>query len=245
MSLINSHITALQQADSFFPGGTVPWSWGLETLKAEGRLKAALIRGRAGREMRSRQMLEFIVGQLRLRWATFERVFLEEAWRIWLNGCDIEERLAALAVLDRKMEAMTPIANLRHGSRKNGQALLNVHAELCTPGADIYKRLADEEIVPGHLAVVQGLLWSSLGMDICDALLTSLHLFCTGLTSASLRLGLLTHIDAQLVLRDLRPYFIEALKKKPCEPVLAYSFAPVAEIAAMRHNKIPLRLFAN
>jgi urease accessory protein len=245
MNSITSHIVALQQADSFFPGGTVPWSWGLETLKADGRLIGTLIRGRAGREMRTRQMLEFITGQLSLRWATFERVFIEESWRIWSNGSDVEERFTALAALDRKMEAMTPVVNLRHGSRKSGQALLNVHTELRTPGANIYKRLVDEGRVPGHLSVVQGLLWSSLGMDIYDTLLTSLHLFCTGLASAGLRLGLLTHIEAQLVLRDLRPYCIEALNKKTCAPERAYSFTPVSEIAAMRHGKISSRLFAN
>jgi urease accessory protein len=143
------------------------------------------------------------------------------------------------------MEAMTPAANLRHGSRKSGQALLNVHAELHTPGAGAYKQLTDQGSAPGHLAVVQGLLWSSLGMNIGDTLLASLHLFCTGLTSAGLRLALITHIEAQLVLRDLRPYFIEVLKKEPCKPGQAYSFTPVSEIAAMRHEKISSRLFAN
>ena len=32
---LRSSLLALQQADSFFPGGAVAWSWGLETLVAD------------------------------------------------------------------------------------------------------------------------------------------------------------------------------------------------------------------
>ncbi len=35
---LGSALLALQQADSFFPTGAVAWSWGLETLKADGYL---------------------------------------------------------------------------------------------------------------------------------------------------------------------------------------------------------------
>ncbi|EGH21042.1 urease accessory protein UreF, partial [Pseudomonas amygdali pv. mori str. 301020] len=38
MNAMSSLLLALQQADSFFPGGAVAWSWGLETLLADGYL---------------------------------------------------------------------------------------------------------------------------------------------------------------------------------------------------------------
>ncbi|MCF5636422.1 urease accessory protein UreF, partial [Pseudomonas syringae] len=85
MNGLSSLLLALQQADSFFPGGAVAWSWGLETLLADGHLGHGEIvaprrRQRTVRHNRSAEVHGFVEGQLRHRWNSFDRVFLLAAW---------------------------------------------------------------------------------------------------------------------------------------------------------------------
>src|SRR5690606_19822621 len=139
MTALASRLTALQQADSFFPGGAVAWSWGLETLLADGRLgaddSASGNRRRRGiRHQRSASLLGFIQGQLRHRWGSFDRAFLLAAWQ----AADDHQQLQSL---DQRIEAMTLAAELRQGSRRLGLSMLGVHAGLDTPGAAAYRQI--------------------------------------------------------------------------------------------------------
>ncbi|WP_058975753.1 urease accessory protein UreF [Pseudomonas syringae] len=243
MNALSSLLLALQQADSFFPGGAVAWSWGLETLVADGRLGAgerdtARRRQRAVRLDRSAEVRGFVEGQLRHRWHSFDRVFLLAAW----NAAD---DVSALMGMDTQIEALTLAEELRLGSRRVGQALLGVHVALGTPGAAAYQQQVLAGNTPGHLPVVQGLLWNRLGMHREHCQLAAAHGLCTGLVSAAVRLGVMGHIDAQRVLTDIQPLITELLAQEPPDPDDACGFTPMAEIAVMRHETQDLRLFAN
>jgi urease accessory protein UreF len=67
------------------------------------------------------------------------------------------------------------------------------------------------------------------------------------LLQAAMRLGRISHRDAQATLHSLRPHIdtltcqIEA--SDPDEPLLA--FQPLQEIASMRHERAEARLFAS
>lgn len=243
MSALRSSLLALQQADSFFPGGAVAWSWGLETLVAEGRLGTTdrvpgERRQRGVRQDRSAAVRAFVEGQLRHRWASFDRAFLHAAWR----GAD---DLPSLLELDAQIEALTLAEELRTGSRRVGQSLLGVHVGLDTPGARQFQQQVSDGFTPGHLPVVQGLIWQRLGIDWQHCQLAAAHTLCTGLVSAALRLGVLGHLDAQRVLTDIQPLLLQLLSEP--EPAIedASGFTPLAEIAVMRHQTQDLRLFAN
>lgn len=243
MNAMSSLLLALQQADSFFPGGAVAWSWGLETLVADGRLGAgervtARRNQRAARLDRSAEVRGFVEGQLRHRWNSFDRVFLLAAW----NAAD---DVSALIDMDAQIEALTLAEELRQGSRRVGQALLGVHVALGTPGAAAYQQQVLAGNAPGHLPVVQGLLWNRLGMHREHCQLAAAHGLCTGLVSAAVRLGVMGHIDAQRVLTDIQPLITELLALEPPDPDDACGFTPMAEIAVMRHETQDLRLFAN
>lgn len=242
MNSLHSSLLALQQADSFFPGGAVAWSWGLETLVADGRLGgeagAALPRCQRGMSRdRSAQVSGFVTGQLRHRWASFDRAFLAAGW----SAPD----LAALADLDAQVEALTLAEELRLGSRRLGQSLLGVHVAMGTPDAAAYQRLVLAGEVPGHLAVVQGLLWQRLGMHQEHCQLAAAHGLCTGLVSAAIRLGVMGHLDAQRVLTTIQPLLLDILGQPLPALEDASGFTPLAEIAVMRHETQELRLFAN
>ncbi|ROO24190.1 urease accessory protein UreF [Salinisphaera orenii MK-B5] len=245
MRAVASRLLMLQQADSFFPGGAVAWSWGLETLVAEAVIPTASRRSRqrargavgAGDDA-SDALRQFIVGQLTHRWACCDRAFLAAAWHV--DGV-LDDWIS----LDFELEAITLAAELRQGSRRLGASLLGVHAELGTAHAADYQRRVDTEEAPGHVAVLQGMLWRALGIDHEDALLASAHMLSTGLVSAALRLGVVGHLAGQLILAELQPV-IRALLVTPVPDVSrASAFTPLAEMAVMRHETLSPRLFAN
>jgi urease accessory protein len=221
-----SLLGALQYGDSFFPSGSIAFSWGLETLRADGEIASA------------EQVAQFLEGQLVRRWASFDAPVLVAAMRA---GGDFDR----LAELDDLVEAMTLATELREGSRRAGASLLKVHAGLGTPGAGEYRQKIAERKARGHLPVAQGLLWSATGLseDACRAV--SAHTLCTGIVGAALRLGMIGHLDAQKILLRARPA-VAKLLGLPARPLeLLHAYTPHAEIASMRHELQDSRLFAN
>lgn len=221
-----SLLGALQFADSFFPSGSIAFSWGLETLRADGEIVSA------------EQVAQFLEGQLAHRWATFDAPVLVAAMRA-------DGRFERLADLDDLVEAMTLATELREGSRRAGVSLLKVHAGLGTPGAAGYRQVIAERKARGHLPVVQGLLWNATGLseEACRAV--SAHTLCTGIVGAALRLGMIGHLDAQKIMLQVRPVLVELLRLPAQAAEELYAYTPHAEIAAMRHEIQDSRLFAN
>ncbi|HTO84222.1 MAG TPA: urease accessory UreF family protein [Methylomirabilota bacterium] len=219
-------LRALQHGDSFFPSGAAAFSWGLEALCADGQVAGAADVGR------------FLEGQLRHRWATCDRPFLTAAHRA--GGA-----LDQVASIDRSLAAMTLPRELRDGAARAGGALLNIHERLGTPGAAAYRQIVRDGHAPGHLAVVQGLLWAGVGLDEAAASAVSAHALSVGIVSAALRLSVISHIDAQRILTATRGIIAGLM----AEPVLgiddASVFTPATDIAAMRHETQITRLFAN
>jgi urease accessory protein len=216
----------LQYGDSFFPSGAVSFSWGLETLCADGCIAAAP------------QVSSFLHGQLRHRWATCDRPAMVAAHRA-------AEDLETIARLDRLLDAQTLADELRDGSRRCGGALLAVHEKLGTPGAEPYRALVRSRDALGHLAAVQGLVGRGVGLTLSACEVLSAHTLCVGLLGAALRLGVIGHLDAQRNLQKARDAIagILAVPAPGLETISA--FTPAAEIAVMRHETAQTRLFAN
>ena len=222
----HSLLGALQYADSFFPSGSIAFSWGLETLRADGEIVS------------KQQIAQFLEGQLLHRWASFDAPVLVAAMRA---GGKVDR----LADLDNLVEAMTLATELREGSRRAGASLLTVHAGLGTPGAAEYRRAIAARKARGHLPVVQGLLWNATGLSeqVCRAV--SAHTLCTGIVGAALRLGMIGHLDAQKILMQVRPVLVQLLRLPAGDAEDLYAYTPHAEIAVMRHEVQDSRLFSN
>jgi len=219
-------LAALQFGDSFFPSGAVSFSLGLETLYADGIVADAA------------SLEEFLTDQVTDRWATAERAFLAASHRASPDWPTVSE-------IDALQEAMTLPRELREGSRKGGAALLGVHARMETHGAAAYRERLRAGSAHGHLAVVQGVVLKGSGLDLARAEAVSLHGLCATILGAALRLGLIGHLDGQIMLRGLRPR-MAALLAEPApglDEVCAY--APLADVAAARHEEAAVRLFSN
>lgn len=222
-------LAALQFADGQFPGGAFAFSWGVESLAAESRLLR-------------RDWSSFLLGQMEGRWASFDRPLIAHAHA---HAHAAAGEGAALRVLDDLAEALTLPAAARAGSRRAGAALLGSHARLGTMGAAAYRAKIVAGAVPGHLPIVQGLVLAGVGLDQISALAVSAHATAQSLGSAAIRLGLISAQDSQAALQALRPHLAEVLAAPLPAPDEIGSFAPLADIAMMRHPLQPQQLFAN
>ena len=216
----------LQHGDSFFPSGSVGFSFGVETLVGDGMVRDA------------DDVQRFLVEQIQFRWASAERAVLSAAWR-----CGVD--LQALKLVDAVQEAMTLSRELREGSRRTGAALLSVHRSLNTTGAAEFSAMIAAGDSPGHLSVVQGLVWRGSNLGLAQCQLLSAHTFCVGVLGAALRLSVIGHLAAQKILVALHP-LIDSMLNTPTPPLeLANAYSPLAEIATMRHQDQTTRLFSN
>ena len=219
-------LEAFQHADSFFPSGAASMSGGLEALAADGLVIA-------GKDVES-----FLTGQLRCRWAPFERPGLVFAIRHFSDS-------AALAKVDCQIHAQSLAAEGRDGSVRTGRALLRVHADMKTDGAAEYQKLIKAGVARGHNSVVQGLVWGKLGITENIGELASAHAFSVGLLGASIRLGLVGHTEAQSILTRVHEEILRSTDV-PCISVEHISsFSPQQEIGMMRHERFSSRLFFN
>ncbi|MEM7122875.1 MAG: urease accessory UreF family protein [Pseudomonadota bacterium] len=216
-------LVALQHGDSAFPSGGFAFSWGLETLKADG-----LVRDAAG-------VVAFARSQLAFRWATSDRVFLRRA-------AQAPDDLEHLVALDQEVEALTLPAEMRAGSRRAGRSLLRAHAKLATPGVAAYQASVKSGDAYGHLPVAQAVAWSGAGLGLPEVETVAAFTLASGITQAAIRLAILGPLEAQALLADLRED-ITVLLDQPV-PDLPHAFTPAAEIAVMRHETGDARLFA-
>jgi urease accessory protein len=226
MSNVADALALLQFGDSFFPSGAVSFSWGLEGLADSGVVTDV------------DAVRAFVIGQLRARWAEFDRPVVVAAHSARMS-------LDEVAAIDAQVETQTPCAELRSGSRRMGEAMLSVFARLGIGEASAYRERVKRGDALGHLPAMQGYLWGRAGLSEHDAVALSAHTFATGLLGAGIRLGCLSHIEAQQILVEARQESasLAALPVPSIGELSAYAIE--AEIAVMQHANNSLRVFAN
>jgi len=93
--------------------------------------------------------------------------------------------------------------------------------------------------------VMQGAVWSSVGLNENLAQLTSGYTVASGLITAAIRLGAVGALQGQQVLADCLPLIEQLATGEPPAASELESFVPFLDIAAARHAQADLRLFAN
>jgi urease accessory protein len=218
-------LTILQHADSGFPSGSFAFSNGIEGLSA---MKAPLDR---------RGLQEIVTLFLRHRWATSDRVAVVLTHRA-------NDAFDKVAEIDRAVEAATLAEPLRTGSKRNGSALLAAHVRLATRGAKELQNLIEHGEARGHLAVVQGFVWRARGLSEKAVVAVSGYSTAAGLIAAAVRLGRIGAVEAQSVLAAVLETVVEL--STPIDPTAEIeSFMPWVDVAASRHARAHVRLFAS
>lgn len=221
-----STLQAIWQADGAFPSGAFAFSYGIEG--------AIALRP----EMDLRDFEALIGAMLRQRWVSYDRVAMLRGFRA---GGD----LAGIAAIDREVEASTLIEALRTGSRRNGASFLASHARLGEPLAVALRDAVKRGDSLGHIAVMQGAVWSALGLDEALAQLCSGYTAASGVITAAVRLGAVGALQCQGVLQRCLPLLERLAAQDVPDDLELSSFAPFLDIAAARHAQADLRLFSN
>lgn len=221
-----SILHTIWQADGTFPSGSFAFSYGIEGVVA---LRSTID---------ADALTELVGSILRQRWAPFDRVALVQTSRAGSN-------IAQIAAIDQAVEAATFGDSLRSGSRRNGGAFLAAHARI----GDVFAGQLRDEVrtsrMLGHIAVMQGAIWSQLGPDERQIQLASGYTMASGAIAAAVRLNAIGALDGQRVLRSMLP-LIDTLSAEPVATEAELSgFLPFLDIAAARHTRAELRLFSN
>jgi len=221
-----STLRAIWQADGAFPSGAFAFSYGLEGAIA------------LRRDLTARDLEQLVMTILRQRWATYDRIALLRSFRA-------KGGIAAIAAIDRDVEASTLVEALRTGSRRNGASFLASHASLGDELARLLRDAIRRGDCLGHIAVMQGAVWSAVGLTEQLAQLTSGYAVASGLIAVAVRLSAIGALQGQAVLKACLPLIEELAARATPEGTEMESFIPFLDIASARHTQADLRLFAN
>jgi urease accessory protein len=218
-------LALLQLCDSLFPTGAFAHSDGLETATAEGRVATAADVG-----VWMDTTLDDTLGRL-------EGPALLLAWGAWND-----ERWCDIADLDAEVHALRPSASGRTASRAIGSRLL-MSWQRIRPTDRLDRFVAAHGNARLTLPVAFGGVCATEGIDGRTALDGFFYTRLAGVISAAMRLMPLGQGEAHALLADTLgrvPAAIEAVLTADARPM---TFAPAVDIAAMRHQFVPSRLF--
>jgi urease accessory protein len=224
-----SLIAAFQLVDSFFPSGMVTFSHGLETFVSLGL--------HAGEDI-ARLLDDYLRGKV----TPCDLVAYAHAYR----AAEAED-LARLQEVDRYLTASLLPQEIRQGSSRSGRAIL----ETLRPAIDdpIFQQFV-QAVQAGHsdgnAAVSLGLLCVVWRIPLRAGALLHLYTFAVSFLGAALRLGHLGHREVQRILLALRPRLsplVDMALDQHLEEM--HTFAPLADIRAMQHAYLPVRLFSS
>ena len=250
----SSFLTALRLSDSFLPVGGYTASYGLEQYINDGRVET-------GDDLRG-----LLAAYLRRVVGPCETVALANAHA----ACE-DATLADLLAVDERLHAVTLPREFRESSTKAGAKLAELFGpngaagsnagsgrrdvagassdatETATDGGEFAATVADAidtGSTPGHYPVGFGVVTASRGLSRLEACLAHAYSFVSGLLGAAQRLGRFGHTEIQSVLEALEPTITEVCERHvDDEPAAMASFAPLAEIMGMNHERAGRRLF--
>lgn len=227
---LDRRLALMQLSDSFFPSGSFTLSHGLESLIYSDQIKS------------SQDFQSFLRILLYQKVGPSDLVALLHAYQ-----ASASNELEVILEADQRLYAQNLIQDVREAQCKSGRALLMVarstwpHLQL-----DWYANQIQAGQCHGLHPVVFAVVGQSAGLDSSDCLLAFLHSFVTGLCGAAIRLGLLGHLKAQLVLKEIAPD-LEMIKAQAVVSTLdeMWSCTPSIDIAQMQHRYLPQRQFTN
>jgi urease accessory protein len=155
-----------------------------------------------------------------------------------------------LELISRTEERLTAVKltrEAREASIRTGHALLGT--AIATFPSDAIRRYAqrvDLDLLAGNHAVVNGVVAASLGVAPLAAVAADLLAFATSWVTATVRLALTDHRDAQVILGQIQPVIVEAAADAANRDVEdIFCCAPMIDLMSMRHEASDLRLFAS
>ena len=221
-------IAALQLTDSFFPSGAVTLSHGLETFLRD--------------QSEAIDLSQLLHDYLERKIAPCDLVAYAHAYQAATEG-DAKR----LHQIDRYLNVSLLPQELRQGSVRSGRGTLEtLRRAVEEPLFQAFLAGVDEGKSSGHLPICLALLHSLWRIPRRRGGCMLLYAFMVNFLSAAIRLGRLGHRQAQGLLIHFRPQvtpLVEQALDKPLEEIGA--FVPLADIRAMQHAHLSVRLFSS
>jgi urease accessory protein len=157
------------------------------------------------------------------------------------------ENLARLQEVDHFLTASLLPQELRQSSARSGRALLDT----LQPSVDAsvfqqFREAVRRGDTDGNAPICLGLLCVVWRVPLRAGALLHLYTFAVSFLGAALRLGYLGHRESQRILSELRPRFSPLVDSAlACRLEELNAFAPLADIRAMQHVYLPVRLFSS
>ena len=220
-------VSTLQFSDSFFPLGSYSLSFGIETLSQLGLVK--------GTDDVS-SILSVFLEQL----STLDCVALRGSF-----SAAGENDLRLLVAIDRKLASFKNVKEFSEASRRTGRALLRTVRALKKTGIlSSFWNLVESGKAPGNYAVCLAIACSTLGIGEERAVILLLYTSAVSLLGASVRLGLVTHVQAQQILHSTKDELMNCARRSSA---IAWSsmhaFSPMLDVMGMQHVYLQSRMF--
>jgi urease accessory protein len=222
-------LSLLQLTDSQFPSGAFAHSAGLEGL-FDGR-----------REVAEAELRETLIALLELQLLRSDCLFGLRADRAARGG-----NLEAICVLDRELSARKAMRELREASLAVGRSFLReVSALSPSPLLGLLRERVEARGTPGNHAIVFHVAAAENGVGARDAATAYAYQVTAQWVAALLRMGLVGHRRGQSLLAAMRGPIEGGIEEILVTPPGddGSSFAPLLEIASMRHERQYSRLF--
>lgn len=223
-------LALMQLADSFFPSGTFTLSHGLEALVQSKQVQSV------------DDLRNFLRLLLHNRIGSSDLVALIHAYRASARDNCLEIR-----DVDLQLFAQTPLQQTRETQRKSGRALLMVACSTWDdPQLNTIRSYTETGSMHGLHPVVFAVVGRSAGLDEDDTAFAFLHSFLTGLCGAAIRLGIIGHLKAQVILKEMATELdIVARRAVSIDLDEIWSCTPFIDIAQIAHKNLPQKLFTN
>jgi len=224
-----SDLGLMQLSDSFFPTGFYTMSNGLETLFDEKRL--------TGLDDIESFISSLITNQL----GPADCVALSNAYD-FASSRDIEGIISA----DRGLYSMKLIKEIRDATCRSGSQMLKCIKSLVKDN-DVLNRYfvaVKNSETPATHPIVTALSCNIMGIEKKRAVLLMLYGFSASMVGASLRLGLIDHLQSQEIIHRLKP-----LVKKTVDDNITkklnemWQFAPEADVIQILHEQKFSKMF--
>ncbi|MEM7029872.1 MAG: urease accessory UreF family protein [Chloroflexota bacterium] len=226
-------LSLLQLADTALPIGSLAHSFGLETLVAEGYVTVPDLADFFQAYMLEVGRVEVIYGRFAYHAASLPTE--DEFGQQW---CSLNQEISALKLSRESREASAVL----------GKRLLQLVGNL-EPNNRIFQwayASTQSMTVANHHAAVFGLIGGALQMPETTTLLAFLQQAIASQISACQRLLPLGQKQATALQWHLHPTIIEIVQQvldNDMADLEAYSFAPLPDLASMRHPHLTTRLF--
>jgi len=222
-------LSSLQLADSFFPSGLYTLSHGLESFAQAGLLKPATLEA-------------LLTDYLRHGVGPADGAALACAHRA-AETDDLDMAVQA----DLRLTAVKLPREARTNSQRAGRQLVKTASGVFGGDALLsYARMVERGNAPGNHAIALGLTMATQGIDREHAVAGELYAFSASAVGSAVRLAVIDHHFAQVVLNALKPVIAQTARTYCLSNIKDIaSSAPLIDIMAMRHEHAELRLFAS